>query len=52
MRLLFFFGLRYIRLALIMRYVPRLFDALLRERVPHHFVRRPLVWWLVRRLLR
>ncbi len=50
MRFLVFLGLRYVRFALIMRYAPRLLHALFRERVPP-FIRRPIVWWLVRRLL-
>jgi hypothetical protein len=49
-RLLILLGLRYARLALVMRYAPRLLDAVLRERVPHPLVRRPIVYWLVRRL--
>lgn len=52
MRVLIFLGLRYVRFALVMRYLPRLLDALLSERVPPRWVRRPIVWWLVRRLLR
>jgi hypothetical protein len=52
MRFLVFLGLRYVRLALIMRYLPRLLHALLRQRIPHPVIRGPLVWWLVRRLLR
>ena len=50
-RLLLILGLRYARLALIMRYAPRLLDAMLRQRVPHPLVRRPIVWWLMRRLI-
>ena len=52
MRVLIFLGLRYVRFALVMRYLPRLLDALLSQRVPHRWVRRPIVWWLLRRLLR
>ncbi len=50
-RLLLILGLRYARLALIMRYAPRRLDAMLRQRVPHPLVRRPMVWWLMRRLI-
>jgi hypothetical protein len=49
---LFFILFRYIRLILFMRYFPRLLDSLFLKRVPHPAIRRPLVWWLVRRLLR
>lgn len=51
MRLLVFLGWRYLRLALVMRYLPRLLEVLLRERVPYRFIRGPIVWWLMRRLL-
>ena len=47
----FFLILRCVRLVVFVRYFPRLLDYLLRGRVPHPLVRRPLVWWLVRRLL-
>jgi hypothetical protein len=52
MRVLVFLGLRYVRFALAMRYLPRLLDALFTKRIPHRWVRRPIMWWLVRRLLR
>ena len=52
MRFLLFLGFRYVRFALVVRYLPRLLDALLNERVPHRWVRRPILWWLMRRLLR
>ncbi len=52
MRVLFFLGLRCVRFALVMRYLPRALEALLSKRVPHRWIRRPIVWWLVRRLLR
>lgn len=52
MKLLVLLGWRYLRVALILRYLPRLLDAVLREGVPHRTIRRPLVWWLMRRLLR
>ena len=52
MKLLVLLGWRYLRLALILRYLPRLLDAVFHEGVPYRMVRRPLVWWLMRRLLR
>jgi hypothetical protein len=49
---LFFVFFRYIRLILFLRYLPRLLDHLFREKIPHRSIRRPLVWWLVRQVLR
>jgi hypothetical protein len=51
MRLIFFLIFRSVRLILLTRYFPRLLDSLLREKVPQHWIRRPLVWWFVRRFL-
>jgi len=45
-------ALKYARLILFMRYFPRLLDHLFREKIPQRAIRRPLVWWLVRQLLR
>ncbi len=42
---------RYLGYLLFLRYLPRLLDRALRDRIPHSAIRRPLVWWLVRRLL-
>lgn len=52
MKLLVLLGWRYLRLALILRYLPRFLDAVFHEGVPYRAVRRPLAWWLIRRLLR
>ena len=49
---LFMIVFKYVRLILFMRYFPRLLDHLFREKIPHRAIRRPLVWWLVRQLLR
>ena len=49
---LFLVAFKYLRLILFIRYLPRLLDHLLREKIPQRSIRRPLVWWLVRQLLR